>query len=83
VRSLKLKIRNPQSPIRNYNETRHLVSYKTDGVRSQGLCRPDGTPRRSKAKVGAGFYFGLRFYKDAAPMALDGRTKTKSGLTGN
>ena len=32
VRSLKLKTRNPQSPIRNLNETRHLVSYKNNGA---------------------------------------------------
>ena len=32
MRSLKLKTRNPQSPIRNLNETRHLVSYKNNGA---------------------------------------------------
>jgi hypothetical protein len=50
VRSLKLKIRNPQSPIRNLNETRHLVSYKNNGAGCMVADRKVWSAARTGAK---------------------------------
>jgi hypothetical protein len=50
------------SAIHGQSSVRSDISGNADG-----RCRPDGTPRRSKAKAGAEIYFGLGFYKYAAP----------------